>query len=633
MSDRVIDRDYRIIETLGEGSYGIVHLCEDIGLERRVAVKVLRPEQASQLERLKREARILAAIEHSNVVKTFRLGTENDLPYIVMEYVDGQTLQAMLEARRPTLAEGVHVMLQVARGLGAVHERGIVHRDLSAKNVMVNRDGVVKVLDLGLARDLQAISQDEYLAGTFPYVSPEQVKGETVSTLSDVFSFGTLLYEVLTGVNPFLGDRAVSTLYNIVHREPSALSEYIQNAPGALIDLVNRCLDKNPESRLQSIEAAAEILEALEGDASLASTVTFPPGDTGRRRDNPYLCRSAIRNPREFVGRRHALHFVFERLNADTPQSVSIVGDMRSGKSSLLNAIYSRHFRAQYLTAPDRMIMVFIDLQGQKLDLAGFVRLLLDMVQLELRGRVDISSCTCDLDGIKSLVSLLGKGGFKLAILFDEFGAITQNASFELDFFAFMRALANQYDVAYVTASSSDLQTLCHTKAVSDSPFFNIFSVIRLAAFSLEEAEYLIREPSHAAGRPLAQYTDQILSLAGRMPFYLQIACAHAFDSLASRSGSEQPDFDAIRHGFYEEARFHYRFILDHLDERQRSVVIKLARGKSVPESQKFIVRELISRSLVEDDALFAEPFAQFVNEEMERRNTGGWLGRLFRRG
>jgi len=276
--------------------------------------------------------------------------------------------------------------------------------------------------------------------------------------------------------------------------------------------------------------------------------------------------------------------------------------------------------------------MVFLDLQQEKgMSTEAFVRTLLGMADLELRGRLDVSDCAHSLDGIKDMVQRLDAAGFRIAILLDEFEAVTTNPNFSLEFFSFLRFLANHYNVAYLTSSARDLQVLCHTKEISDSPFFNIFSTMRLSVFQRGEAEELIRVPSERVGKPLGAHVNAILEMTGLFPFFIQMACSHAIEYLDEHPDVTQPDFAEVRRRFYDEAKLHYRYIWDGFDIHQKSTVLRVARGKGLPDALRHVFEELESRHYVESGPrpkLFASTFHDFVRSEGagERESL---LGRL----
>jgi serine/threonine protein kinase len=631
MIGETIGEEYRVEQLLGRGGFGEVYACHDLSLDRRVAVKVLHAaaNQEKELKRFLAEGKILASLNHPNVVHINRLGYHQDLPYIVMEYIDGRPLREFLDGSNASLTQGLEYMRQVAAGLGAIHEKGIVHRDLSANNIMITRDGVAKILDLGLARDprlLSSATEAGGLVGTVAYVSPEMIEGKPATFASDIFAFGILLYEMACHRHPFTAEHHMSMLYNIATKEAPPLETFLESAPPALSQLVQECLRKDPAERISDLRRVEMVLREAAASGEIAAStrrITFetPLAPVGSTPTNPYLNRTMIRRRGDFFGRTHEVRRIYARLNATPPGSVSIVGDRKIGKSSLLNHIYSMNNRSQYLERPENMVMVFLDLQEEKnMTVESFVKILIRMVQLELHGRLEVSTLAYNLDGVKDLVHRLNENHFRIAILLDEFEAITANPNFSLEFFSFLRFLANHYNVAYLTSSARDLQALCYTKEISDSPFFNIFSTMRLSVFKRTEAEELIRIPSENAGRPLAPYTERIIGLAGLFPFLIQMACSHALDFLEEHPERTEPDFEVVERRFFEEAKLHYRYIWMNMDEHEKSAIRRVADGKPIPESLRHVIQELEARSLVEmtdsRPRVFASTFQAFLKEE-----------------
>jgi serine/threonine protein kinase len=646
MIGTVVDGCYRVTSVIGDGQFGVVYRCEDLNLQRDVALKMFRvgEEGAREMESAIGEARKLATLNHPNVVHVYRLGTYEGEPFIAMEFIEGKTLRAMIaEAARP-LKDNLLAMRQVAAGLNAIHSMGLIHRDLSTNNIMITDSGIAKILDLGLAKDsgrIASVESQNRLAGTVSYIAPEVVTGLTATVRSEVFSFGVILYEVLTGRHPFQAEHFMSLLYNITSREPDPLASYLSSCPHALSELVDRCLQKNPADRPAGMADVERGLAEILGSPGLDATLTMRPVEASlaprATPRNPYLNRVMIKRPGDFFGRRQEVKRIFARLNATPPGSVSVVGDRKIGKSSLLNHIYMRQQRQEHLELPEKMIMVFLDLQQEKsMSMESFVRVMLGITNYELRGRLDVSDCALSLDGIKDMVQRLDGAGFRLAILLDEFDIVTTNRNFDLEFFSFLRFLANHYNVAYLTSSARDLQVLCHTKAISDSPFFNIFSTMRLSAFSNAEAEELIRVPSEKAGHPLADHVKPIVEMAGRFPFFIQMTCSHACEYLEEHADGGRPDFAEIRKRFYQEARLHFRYVWENLDEDERSVLVRVARRRAIPDSHRHVLQELGARDLVEsaehDPRLFATTFEEFVIRDATPSGRPSFLDKLFKR-
>jgi serine/threonine protein kinase len=648
---QIIDETYEVQEVLGEGAFGIVYRCREIPLDRLVAIKMLGRERIGEREtkRFLAEVRNLASFNHPNVVQIYRFGTFQGSPYFAMEYLEGRTLKEMVRRGRLPVRRAVDIMRQVAAGLEAIHGVSILHHDLSLNNVMVPANGPVKIVDFGLSRDLNVLASagsQNALTGTLAYVAPEQIEGKGSSFRAEVFSFGVLLYEVLAGQNPFFAEHHMSLLYNIAHRDPEPLDQRVPDCPAALVRLVHRCLEKRPDSRPESMaeieRALAEILSTLDSrtpredsSATVSGHVSVSSSRSSSR--NPYLNRVMIKKREDFFGRAQEVRRIFARLNASPPGSMSIVGDRKIGKSSLLNFVYQRSNRLIHLEAPDKMVMVFLDLQEEKgMSIERFVGKLLAIADYELRGRLDVTDCRRDLDGVKDFVQRLDAAGFRLAILLDEFDAVTTNDNFGLEFFSFLRFLANHYDVAYVTSSARDLQTLCHKKEIADSPFFNIFSTTRLSTMQREEAEELVRVPSERAGRPLGPHAGRILDIAGLFPFFIQMACCHAFEWMEENPASADLDLEAVQRRFYEEAKLHYRYIWDGFDTHEKSAVRRVATGRGIPDALRHVVGELGSKRYVQEGAgksrLFAAPFEEFVREVSRGEGGASLWSRLFGR-
>jgi eukaryotic-like serine/threonine-protein kinase len=271
---------------------GEVYRARDPALKREVAVKVL-PSFVSRdpdrLLRFEQEAQAAAALDHPNILAVHQFGVFQGAPYLVSELLVGESLRQALQ-RGPLLArKAVDYVVQIAHGLAAAHEKGIVHRDLKPENLFVTKDGRIKILDFGLAKliNLQTDSDGNAptlthgtdpgtVMGTAGYMSPEQVRGQTVDHRTDIFAFGAILYEMLTGKRAFHRSTSAETMTAILNDEPPAISQTGANTPPALQRVVNRCLEKNPEQRFHSTSDLAFALEALS-DSGSAPAVTAPP--------------------------------------------------------------------------------------------------------------------------------------------------------------------------------------------------------------------------------------------------------------------------------------------------------------------------------------------------------------------
>jgi eukaryotic-like serine/threonine-protein kinase len=301
--------DCEIIAPLGAGGMGEVYRARDQNLGREVAVKVLPEELASDGDRLRRfeqEARAAAALNHPNIVAVYRFGaTESNAPYLITELLQGQTLRERLQQGEIPARKAVEYALQTARGLAAAHDRGIVHRDLKPENIFLTRDGVVKILDFGLAKlvglentasqsSLATVTEVGTVLGTVGYMSPEQVRGQVVDHRSDIFSLGAIIYEMLSGKRAFQADTPADTMSAILKEEPAELSGLGRNLPPALGRIVHRCLEKDPAERFQSARDLAFNLELLGRDESGSGAVPALPAKKDRRWPLPALIGFAL---------------------------------------------------------------------------------------------------------------------------------------------------------------------------------------------------------------------------------------------------------------------------------------------------------------------------------------------------
>jgi Tol biopolymer transport system component len=284
---------YEVVEAIGAGGMGEVYRARDPRMDRFVAIKILPPMFSQHPERLRRfelEARAAGSINHPNLVTVFDAGMHRDTPYIVMEFLEGETLRAKigryqvgpavggrgLSSSRLSIRKATDYAVQIANGLAAAHERGIVHRDLKPENILVTRDGRVKILDFGLAKQMSLSDEKTELGqtetqettpgailGTVGYMSPEQVRGQQVDHRTDIFSLGAILYEMLTGERAFHGPSAADTMSAILHAHPADSETAAEEVSPALRRIVIRSLEKNREERFQSARDLAFALEAV----------------------------------------------------------------------------------------------------------------------------------------------------------------------------------------------------------------------------------------------------------------------------------------------------------------------------------------------------------------------------------
>ncbi|PTQ51743.1 MAG: Serine/threonine protein kinase PrkC, regulator of stationary phase [Brockia lithotrophica] len=260
-SGDVVGGRYLIRRKLGEGGMSFVYLAEDLLLGRNVAIKVLREPYADDEQfrrRFLREAQAVSLLSHPNIVTLFDTGTHDGAPYLVFEYVPGRTLKEEIRARGPLpLDEVLSIGDQVLRALAHAHNRGIVHRDVKPHNILLTADGTAKVSDFGIARALggETLTESGTFLGSAHYFSPEQAKGETITPASDLYAFGVVLYEMLTGDLPFAGDSPVTVALKHVEASPPSVRERRPEVPVALENVVRRAMAKRPENRYPTAEA------------------------------------------------------------------------------------------------------------------------------------------------------------------------------------------------------------------------------------------------------------------------------------------------------------------------------------------------------------------------------------------
>ena len=257
---------YEIVEILGEGGMAFVYKAKDRQLRRIVAIKTLKPNYVNQkkfVERFRREAQTAANLNHPNIVQIFDWGIEEE-PYFVMEYIEGNTLTSVISGNKTIgLSDILYIGSQVANGLTEAHKRGLVHRDIKPGNIMITPDGKVKVTDFGivsLQNEESDITKTGAVLGTASYISPEQAQGKPVSFESDLYSLGTVLYELISGQPPFSGDSPIATATKHLTDKPEKLSTYRTDLPKALENAVLKLLEKKPSDRFKSAEDLRALL-------------------------------------------------------------------------------------------------------------------------------------------------------------------------------------------------------------------------------------------------------------------------------------------------------------------------------------------------------------------------------------
>jgi serine/threonine protein kinase len=295
-------KHYTIEKLLGQGGIGVVYLARDTRLQRPVALKLLKPELVSDPDRKSRflrEARSAAALTHPAIAQVYDIDEDDGTTFIAMEYIDGRTVSRLIADGELDLMGAVEIGLQIAQGLAKAHEAKIIHRDIKSDNIMVTREGYAKLLDFGLAKLVEfgqedipenpadisrTLTQEQAqtiagaVMGTINYMSPEQARGQALDPTSDIFSFGIVLYEMVTGERPFKGDSPLDTMHSIVFEEPKPVTEVRRNLPFQLHRIITRCLRKRRGDRYPNARALADDLKNLKHNLESGTRLSLPPG-------------------------------------------------------------------------------------------------------------------------------------------------------------------------------------------------------------------------------------------------------------------------------------------------------------------------------------------------------------------
>lgn len=316
---------YELLEELGAGGMGVVYRAHDVKLGRTVALKFL-PQRltsdSSARHRFLREARAASAIDHPNICTIYEVDEVPDgRVFIAMALYDGQTLRERISRGRLSPHEVSEIVAAVASGLGKAHRAGIIHRDIKPANVIITSDGVVKILDFGLAKLSEAtdMTKDGTILGSPPYMSPEQVRGDAVDHRADIWSLGVVMYEMLTGTLPFRGDTDRVVFHAILDREPTLPT--LDQAGSRLLAIASRCLQKSVELRYQTCEALIDDLrggssvpdpadrtQSRRGAEPVASIAVLPFADMSPERDQSYLCEGVAEEILNSLTRVEGLH-------------------------------------------------------------------------------------------------------------------------------------------------------------------------------------------------------------------------------------------------------------------------------------------------------------------------------------
>jgi serine/threonine-protein kinase len=304
---------YEIINQIGAGGMGEVYLAKDKKLDRNVAVKILNEEfsqDASNLNRFIREAKATSRLNHPNILVVHEIGQQENTNYIVSEFINGKTLREVIKEKRLKLSEVLDISIPIADALCTAHSSNIIHRDIKPENIMVRPDGVVKVLDFGLAKVVQQKDRSNFgleestvqlshtakdvIMGTVSYMSPEQARAQRVDARTDIFSFGIMLYEMLTGQQPFTGETFSHTIVAILEKEPPPLSQFISSFPPEIERIIKNCLAKKADKRYSMAKSLLDDLKDLKEELAFQSKLERRSASNKKTETETQFIRAAI---------------------------------------------------------------------------------------------------------------------------------------------------------------------------------------------------------------------------------------------------------------------------------------------------------------------------------------------------
>ena len=361
---QIIKERYEIVEILGEGGMAFVYKARDKQLQRYVAIKTLKPNYVNQekfVDRFRREAQTAANLNHPNIVQIFDWGIDDE-PYFVMEYIEGNTLTSIISGNRTVgLNDILYIGSQVANGLKEAHKRGLVHRDIKPGNIMITPDGKVKVTDFGivsLQNEESDITKTGAVLGTASYISPEQAQGKPVSFESDLYSLGTVLYELIAGKPPFTGDSPIATATKHLTDKPEKLSNFRKDIPKALENAILKLLEKRPSDRFKSAEDLRALLLQQRKQIQINQTQENLVDLTNPKIKFRFTLPALIISVSLVFGTVWALSNVFDGLPVDggAPTLVEIPDLTGSEQAQALNDLQSLGFIVGIENAADSSV-------------------------------------------------------------------------------------------------------------------------------------------------------------------------------------------------------------------------------------------------------------------------------------
>lgn len=352
---------------------------------------------------------------------------------------------------------------------------------------------------------------------------------------------------------------------------------------------------------------------------------------------NPYTDDGPICDPKEFWGRTSEIARIFSRIDATRPQSISIIGEPKIGKTSLLRYIQFPEIQMMYLEAPEKILMLGWEMPGQ---LETGPEEFFNYLSRLISQRINITVNGSGYEGFQNIIKNLKIAAFKLILCFDDFQRITENPNYPMEFYSFLRSVANSYNVAYITSSPLELQRLCFSTAVEESPFFNIFTNIPLRRLKRNEALKAIIEPSKAGGNSLEPYAADIIEWVGTAPYDLKIACRMLFDRLQTKTQQDSDPWSDFKSDYYITMGPIMKERWQSLSPELQSTIMHLITRRKILKSQGYLAAELDRKGYLgkETDAYTIKPgiFAQYIANANKIKSPRDWrkkfsLKNLFR--
>jgi len=336
---------------------------------------------------------------------------------------------------------------------------------------------------------------------------------------------------------------------------------------------------------------------------------------------SPFNYQQPISDVNEFYGRKNIVSKIYARIGASRPQSVSIVGDYKIGKTSLLSYLIQEEIQKQYLNNIENYVFIFISIKNYKTkSLQDFVQALCSAVSEKMEGDFTAVSIKESYAWYKQTIEALTKKGLKFVLFLDDFNLVTQNSDFPLEFFSFLRSLANNFNVAYVTTSYQDLQKLCVSKEVEESPFFNIFTNITLRAFEPAVVNEFITKNNLSTIGKLDSPISVVQEYTGGFPFLVQMA-----GEILRNLKENHPDADlkqSFKKQFYEKSKPFFLILWGNLDDEDKTLLVRAVSKKKISESQQYMIKILLRKSYLMSSGkyfkLFSPAFNKFLLQEKQ---------------